>query len=76
MAQAKRAVGRRLAEPQHKPRVHPSPRRRVHPYAVSVRGSVPADLNHRIAGAHAAAISARRPSLRRRNAEPNRTVAR
>ena len=76
MAQAKRAVGRRLAEPQHKPRVHPSPRRRVHHYAVSVRGSIPGDLNDRIAGAHAAAISARKPSPRRRSAEPNRTVAR
>ena len=76
MVHEKRAVGRRLAESQHKPRVHPSPRPPGHHYAVSVRGSIPGDLNDRIAGAHAAAISAGRPSPRRRNAEPNRTVAR
>ena len=76
MAHEKRAVGRRVAEPQHKPGVRPSPRPPVHHYAISVQGSIPGDLNDRIAGAHAAAISARRPSPRRRNAEPNRTVAR
>ena len=73
MAHEKRAVGRRLAEPQQKPRVRPSPRPRVHRYAVSVRGSIPGDLNDRIAGAHAAAISARRSSAASRpSAEPIR----
>ncbi len=94
MAQVKRSASGRLVEPKDGPSAaapeleiirrernanpHHTRRRPAHPHLVSVRGSIPPDLNERVAAAHAVAISsANRPSPPSgASAEPNRVVAR
>ena len=92
MAQDKKTVRRRPADPQLEARAaasaleithrersadpHASPRHRARRYEVSVRGPIPPELNDLVAAAHAAAIRSTKPAANGPSAVPSQVVAR